>query len=39
VSAWELLIDRRGDVVARFAPDVPPDAEMLAAAVERELSR
>jgi glutathione peroxidase len=39
--AWnfeKFLLDRHGRVVDRFAPDVPPDAEMLTSAVERELS-
>jgi glutathione peroxidase len=35
----KFLIDRRGNVVARFAPDVTPDAELLVTAVERELAR
>lgn len=33
----KFLIDRRGQVVERFAPDVTPDAEILVSAVEREL--
>lgn len=33
----KFLIDRRGEVVARFAPDVPPDADLLVSAIEREL--
>lgn len=33
----KFLIDRHGKVVERFAPDVPPDAEMVIAAIEREL--
>lgn len=35
----KFLIDRRGEVVARFAPDVTPDAELLVSAIERELAR
>jgi glutathione peroxidase len=35
----KFLLDRRGNVVARFAPDVTPDSELLVTAVERELSR
>ncbi len=35
----KFLLNRRGDVVARFSPDVPPDAELLLSAVERELAR
>jgi glutathione peroxidase len=35
----KFLIDRGGNVVARFAPDVTPDAELLVSAVERELAR
>ncbi len=34
----KFLLNRNGDVVARFAPDVKPDAELLVAAVERELA-
>lgn len=34
----KFLLNRRGDVVARFAPDVKPDAPMLVEAVERELA-
>lgn len=33
----KFLVDRRGNVVDRFAPDVPPDAEILVSAIEREL--
>jgi glutathione peroxidase len=33
----KFLVDRHGNVVERFAPDVPPDAPMIVAAVEREL--
>lgn len=35
----KFLMNRRGDVVARFSPDVPPDAELLVSAIERELAR
>jgi glutathione peroxidase len=34
----KFLVDRRGNVVERWNPDVPPDAEPLVAAIERELS-
>jgi glutathione peroxidase len=34
----KFLVDRRGQVVDRFASDVPPDSEILTAAIERELS-
>jgi glutathione peroxidase len=33
----KFLVDRRGQVVERFSPDVPPDAEILVSAIEREL--
>lgn len=35
----KFLVDRNGDVVERFAPDVPPDADIVVSAIERELSR
>lgn len=35
----KFLVGRSGDVVARFAPDVPPDAEILVTAIERELGK
>jgi glutathione peroxidase len=35
----KFLVDRNGEVVERFAPDVTPDAEMVIAAIERELAR
>jgi glutathione peroxidase len=35
----KFLVDRRGEVVERFAPDVAPDAEVLVSAIERELAR
>lgn len=34
----KFLLNRRGEVVERFAPDITPDAEVLVAAVERELA-
>jgi glutathione peroxidase len=33
----KFLVDRKGNVVERFAPDVSPDAEIVIAAIEREL--
>ena len=33
----KFLIDRHGEVVERFAPDVPPDAKLVTSAIEREL--
>ena len=35
----KFLVDRQGQVVERFSPDVPPDAEMIVSAIERELAR
>lgn len=35
----KFLVGRNGEVVERFAPDVTPDAEMIVAAIERELAR
>ncbi len=35
----KFLINRAGQVVDRFAPDVPPQDELLTAAIERELSQ
>jgi len=35
----KFLIDRKGAVVARFAPDLPPDDLGVARAIEAELSR
>lgn len=35
----KFLVDRAGNVVERFAPDVPPDSELIVAAIERELAR
>jgi glutathione peroxidase len=34
----KFLVDRSGKVVERFGPDVPPDAEIVIAAIERELA-
>jgi glutathione peroxidase len=34
----KFLVDRKGEVVDRFAPDVTPDAELLVSAIERELA-
>jgi len=34
----KFLLNRNGDVVARFSPDVKPDAPLLVATVERELA-
>ena len=39
--AWnfeKFLIDRTGEVVARFSPDMPPDDPMIVAAIERALT-
>jgi glutathione peroxidase-family protein len=35
----KFLIDRQGTVIDRFAPDVPPDAEIVVSAIERVLDR
>ncbi len=35
----KFLVDRGGNVVARFAPDVTPDDPLLLAAIERELAK
>jgi glutathione peroxidase len=35
----KFLIDRHGNRVARFDPQVAPDAEVLVSAIERELAR
>ncbi len=35
----KFLVDRDGEVVERFAPDVPPDAPLVTGAIERELAR
>jgi glutathione peroxidase len=35
----KFLIDRRGNVIDRFAPDVLPDAEIVVSAIELELGR
>lgn len=34
----KFLVDRQGNVVERFSPDVPPDADMIVSAIERALS-
>lgn len=34
----KFLVDGDGEVIARFAPDVPPDSELITAAIERALS-
>jgi glutathione peroxidase len=31
----KFLVDRQGNVVERFSPDVPPDADIVVAAIER----
>ena len=33
----KFLVNRAGEVVERFSPDVPPDAEILVAAIEQQL--
>ncbi|MDF2695547.1 MAG: Glutathione peroxidase family protein, partial [Labilithrix sp.] len=33
----KFLVDRKGNVIDRFAPDVPPDAELVVSAIERAL--
>ena len=35
----KFLVDRAGEVVARFAPDIEPDAAVVTEAIERELAR
>lgn len=35
----KFLVDRQGNVVARFSPDVAPNEEILVSAIERELGR
>jgi glutathione peroxidase len=35
----KFLVDRHGHVVERFSPDVPPDADVLVSAIERELGK
>jgi glutathione peroxidase len=35
----KFLVDRKGEVVDRFTSDVPPDADILVKAIERELAR
>ena len=34
----KFLVDRKGHVVERFSPDVPPDSDMIVRALERELA-
>jgi glutathione peroxidase len=34
----KFLVDRNGQVIDRFAPDVPPDSELLTAAIEGALA-
>ena len=34
----KFLVNRKGEVVARFGPDVPPDADIVVSAIERELA-
>ena len=35
----KFLVSRWGEVVERFAPDVPPNAELLVSAIEREIEK
>jgi glutathione peroxidase len=35
----KFLVDRHGNLVGRFSPDVTPDADLLTTAIERELAR
>lgn len=35
----KFLVDRQGNVVGRFAPDVTPDNPLLVSAIERELTK
>ena len=35
----KFLVNRQGEVVERFSPDVPPNADIVTAAIERELAR
>ena len=35
----KFLVDRAGNVVERFAPDIEPDAPLVKAAIERELAK
>ena len=35
----KFLVDRAGNVVERFAPDIEPDAALIKAAIERELAK
>ena len=34
----KFLVNREGDVVARFSPDVPPDSELITNTIESELA-
>ncbi|MDB4938889.1 MAG: Glutathione peroxidase family protein [Labilithrix sp.] len=34
----KFLVDRQGNVIDRFGPDVPPDAELVVSALERALA-
>ena len=34
----KFLVDRQGNVVERFSPDVPPDSALVVFAIERELA-
>jgi glutathione peroxidase len=35
----KFVVDKKGNVVERFAPDVPPDADVIVSVIERELAR
>jgi glutathione peroxidase len=35
----KFLVNRKGEVVDRFSPDIPPDADIVVSAIERELAR
>jgi glutathione peroxidase len=35
----KFLVDRSGEVIERFSPDVPPDAEIVVSAIERALAQ
>lgn len=34
----KFLIDRQGNVIERFSPDVPPDASIIVSAIELALA-
>lgn len=34
----KFLIDRKGNIIGRFAPDVPPESEMIKGVIEKELN-